>query len=101
VLLVELDGQPESVAAEHAVVEPLLRAHHARSVLAAETAVDRARLWQGRKKAFGAMGRIAPDLVVQDAWCRDRTPDPRPTATPCRYGCTSQCLSRRDGNLRI
>lgn len=28
---------------------------------------DRARLWQGRKKAFGAMGRIAPDLAVQDA----------------------------------
>lgn len=25
------------------------------------------RLWQGRKKAFGAMGRIAPDLIVQDA----------------------------------
>jgi FAD/FMN-containing dehydrogenase len=25
------------------------------------------RLWQGRKKAFGAMGRIAPALVVQDA----------------------------------
>ena len=67
VLLVELDGQPESVAAEHAVVEPLLRAHSARHVLTAETPADRARLWQGRKKAFGAMGRIAPDLVVQDA----------------------------------
>jgi FAD/FMN-containing dehydrogenase len=24
-------------------------------------------LWQGRKKAFGVMGRIAPHLVVQDA----------------------------------
>jgi FAD/FMN-containing dehydrogenase len=24
-------------------------------------------LWQGRKKAFGAMGRISPHLVVQDA----------------------------------
>jgi FAD/FMN-containing dehydrogenase len=28
---------------------------------------ERVRLWQGRKKAFGAMGRIAPALVVQDA----------------------------------
>ncbi len=67
VLLVELDGQPESVAAEHAVVEPLLRAHRARNVLTADSPAERARLWQGRKKAFGAMGRIAPDLVVQDA----------------------------------
>jgi FAD/FMN-containing dehydrogenase len=36
-------------------------------VRSASSAADRARLWQGRKKAFGAMGRIAPDLVVQDA----------------------------------
>jgi FAD/FMN-containing dehydrogenase len=28
---------------------------------------DRARLWQGRKKAFGAMGRVTRDLLVQDA----------------------------------
>jgi FAD/FMN-containing dehydrogenase len=33
----------------------------------ATDAADRARLWQGRKKAFGAMGRLAPHLVVQDA----------------------------------
>ncbi len=37
------------------------------SVRSASSAADRARLWQGRKKAFGAMGRIAPDLAVQDA----------------------------------
>jgi FAD/FMN-containing dehydrogenase len=36
-------------------------------VRAASSPAERARLWQGRKKAFGAAGRIAPDLVVQDA----------------------------------
>ena len=36
-------------------------------VRSASSPADRARLWQGRKKAFGAMGRIAPDLAVQDA----------------------------------
>ena len=36
----------------------------------------RAALWKGRKKAFGAMGRIAPDLLVQDATVpRTRLPD--------------------------
>jgi FAD/FMN-containing dehydrogenase len=45
----------------------LLLAAGARTVRAASTPTERARLWQGRKKAFGAMGRIAPDLVVQDA----------------------------------
>ena len=34
---------------------------------AARDAADRARLWQGRKKAFGAMGRVASHLAVQDA----------------------------------
>jgi glycolate oxidase subunit GlcD len=67
ILLVELDGAPESVQAEAAIVEPLLRAHGARSVTVATTEADRARLWQGRKKAFGALGRLAPDLAVQDA----------------------------------
>src|SRR5205085_4019815 len=36
-------------------------------VRVASDPADRARLWQGRKKAFGAMGRISPHLVVQDA----------------------------------
>jgi len=39
----------------------------ARSVRVANDDAERARLWQGRKKAFGAMGRISPHLVVQDA----------------------------------
>ncbi len=67
VLLVELDGQPDAVTAEAAVVESLLRDRGARQVRSATSPADRARLWQGRKKAFGAMGRIAPDLAVQDA----------------------------------
>jgi FAD/FMN-containing dehydrogenase len=67
ILLVELDGQAASVAAESADVEALLLAAGARGVRAASTPLERAKLWQGRKKAFGAAGRIAPDLVVQDA----------------------------------
>lgn len=67
VLLVELDGSPEAVAADGAQVEGLLRGHGARELAGATEPSARARLWQGRKKAFGALGRIAPDLVVQDA----------------------------------
>jgi len=67
VLLAEVDGTPEQVEAEAALVEGVLRSHGARDVRSASSAADRARLWQGRKKAFGAMGRIAPDLAVQDA----------------------------------
>jgi FAD/FMN-containing dehydrogenase len=67
VLLVELDGNAEAVEAETATVTAILSRRGAREVKCASTPADRARLWQGRKKAFGAMGRIAPDLAVQDA----------------------------------
>jgi glycolate oxidase subunit GlcD len=67
VLLVELDGQADAVDAEAIMVRDILLDRGAREVRSASTAGDRARLWQGRKKAFGAMGRIAPDLAVQDA----------------------------------
>ena len=67
VLLVELDGQREAVEAEATTVAGILRDRGAREVRSASSPADRARLWQGRKKAFGAMGRIAPDLAVQDA----------------------------------
>jgi FAD/FMN-containing dehydrogenase len=68
VLLVELDGGSDSaVTADAETVEGLLRGHGARAVRIAADARERERLWQGRKKAFGAMGRLSRDLVVQDA----------------------------------
>jgi glycolate oxidase subunit GlcD len=68
VLLVELDGMSDAaVQAETEMVSELLRSQGARSVRVAQSPAERARLWQGRKKAFGALGRISPDLVVQDA----------------------------------
>ncbi|HSR15722.1 MAG TPA: FAD-binding protein, partial [Gemmatimonadales bacterium] len=67
VLLVELDGRPEAVKAEERTVVSLLERHGASEVRRAASPEERARLWQGRKKAFGAMGRLARDLIVQDA----------------------------------
>src|SRR3954454_13248305 len=67
VLLVELDGQDDAVEAEAATVREILCARGAGEVRSPSSPADRARLWQGRKKAFGAMGRLAPHLVVQDA----------------------------------
>ncbi|MEP6574111.1 MAG: FAD-linked oxidase C-terminal domain-containing protein [Gemmatimonadota bacterium] len=67
VLLVEIDGPEARVVADAELISALLRTHGARELRAASSAAERARLWQGRKKAFGALGRIAPDLAVQDA----------------------------------
>jgi glycolate oxidase subunit GlcD len=67
VLLIEVDGLAAGLEADVRRVEALCRDAGATEVRVAADAAERARLWQGRKKAFGAMGRLAPHLVVQDA----------------------------------
>ncbi len=103
VLLVEVDGRPAQVSAEAALVEALLRGHGARDVRSASSSADRARLWQGRKKAFGAMGRVAPDLAVQDAVVpRSALPDILDTISEIRDRFrlnVSNVFHAGDGNL--
>jgi len=67
VLLIELDGFEAGLDDDAATVASLCTRAGARSVRVASDPEERARLWQGRKKAFGAMGRVSPHLVVQDA----------------------------------
>jgi glycolate oxidase subunit GlcD len=67
ILLIEVDGALEGLDDDAEMVTQLCKEHGARSVRTASDAADRARLWLGRKKAFGAMGRISPHLVIQDA----------------------------------
>jgi len=76
VLLIEIDGLAVGIEPDVSRIDAICRAHGARSVRIARDDVERARLWQGRKKAFGAMGRIAPHLIVQDAVVpRTKLPD--------------------------
>lgn len=66
VLLVELDGHPMDVAYDREVVETVFLKFGAISIDSADDPERRAKLWKGRKGAFGAMGRVAPDLYVMD-----------------------------------
>lgn len=66
-LVVEFDGMEAGLDDEVARAEEMCRAAGARDVRVATSEAERQALWRGRKKAFGAMGRIAPDLLVQDA----------------------------------
>ncbi len=75
-LVVEFDGIEVGLDEQVAAAVALCDDAGAREVRTAQTEEARAALWQGRKKAFGAMGRIAPDLVVQDATVpRTRLPE--------------------------
>ncbi|GAC1412210.1 MAG: FAD-linked oxidase C-terminal domain-containing protein [Gemmatimonadaceae bacterium] len=67
ILLIELDGLEAGVSADLEAVRRISIAGGARNVKVARNDAERMKLWQGRKKAFGAMGRLAPHLIVQDA----------------------------------
>jgi glycolate oxidase subunit GlcD len=65
-LLVELDGLGPGLDAETADVSDLCAEHNARSVTAAASEEERARLWFARKQGVGVLGRVAPNKVTQD-----------------------------------
>ncbi len=66
-LIVELDGLRAGLESQAKRAAEICRAHGARSVREARDETERKKLWAGRKGAFGALGRISPDLMVQDA----------------------------------
>jgi len=75
-LLVELDGFEAGLAEEVERVRDLCVGHGARGVRLAADEAERKRLWAARKGAFGALGRVSPDLMLQDAVVpRSRLPE--------------------------
>lgn len=76
VLLVELDGIEAGIDDDAAQAESILSEHGARSVRHATDANERKKLWAARKGAFGAVGRLSPDIMIQDAVVpRSRLPE--------------------------
>ena len=65
-LLCELDGTEPGLQTLVERVRAVLNSGHAIDIRTATDAEERARLWAGRKAAFPAVGRIAPDYYCMD-----------------------------------
>jgi glycolate dehydrogenase FAD-linked subunit len=65
-LLVELDGPFAEVQYLMTHVNEICRSNGAWEIRVAQSDVERALVWKGRKAAFAAMGRISPNYIVQD-----------------------------------
>jgi glycolate oxidase len=65
-LIVELDGAPAEV--EHLIdkVERIARDHRAMTLRRSRDDAERLAFWSGRKAAFPAVGRLAPDYFCMD-----------------------------------
>lgn len=75
-LIVELDGLRAGLKTQARRAAEICFQHNARTVREASDETERKKLWAGRKGAFGALGRVSPDLLVQDAVVpRTKLPD--------------------------
>jgi len=66
VLIIEIDGLRAGLARQAQRIEAVCREHGAREVRIAADEAERAALWKSRKRAFGAVGRLAPNYCTQD-----------------------------------
>ena len=66
ILIIEIDGVAREVADQVAHIGEIARGACAFLVREAESDVEREKLWAGRKAAFPAMGRLAPDMLCMD-----------------------------------
>lgn len=66
VLLIEVDGLAAGVEDDAKRIVAICEQNHVRTVKVAQSTAERALWWSSRKMAFGAMGHISPDYMVQD-----------------------------------
>ena len=102
-LVVEFDGPRAGLAEEADRARAICEREGAREVRRAADDAERTRFWHARKKAFGAMGRLAPDVLVQDATVpRSKLPEvlARIVAIGAEHGLRiSNLCHAGDGNL--
>lgn len=66
VLLIELDGMAAGLEEQARRIAEICRTARAREVRVANNEAERAALWKSRKRAFGAVGRLARNYCTQD-----------------------------------
>lgn len=76
VLLIEVDGPAEQASREERLVSELCREHGAVEIRSARDEAQREKLWEGRRGAYAAMARLAPNVLVEDGVVpRDQLPE--------------------------
>ncbi len=65
-LILELDGTPAQIAAQEKALESICLQNGAQKFIPAKTEAERQKLWFGRRAAYAAMARLAPNVMVGD-----------------------------------
>ena len=103
VLIVELDGISAAMDEQGQRLSEIMLGAGARTIRMARNENERAALWKARKRAFGAVGRLAPNYATQDGVVpRTRLPDilREISAISRRYGLRiGNVFHAGDGNI--
>ena len=67
ILLMDVDGDPEVVEKQAALVAEFCRNQGARDIRVSQSEKENEPLWVARRSAFGAVARMRPTCVVEDA----------------------------------
>ena len=76
VLIIELDGLAAGLDPQTEKIMSICQQNKSREVRIARDEAERTALWKSRKRAFGAVGRLAPNYCTQDGVVpRTKVPD--------------------------
>ncbi len=76
ILIVELDGLKDGMDRLTERILAICRQHKVREIRVAKDQAERDKIWAGRKGAFGAVGRLRPNYLVNDGTVpRTRLPE--------------------------
>ncbi|HYA71572.1 MAG TPA: FAD-linked oxidase C-terminal domain-containing protein [Roseiarcus sp.] len=101
-LIVEVEGGQEEMAAELAKITAIAKAHRVRTIRESMSAMESAQIWKGRKSAFGATGRVADYICMDGTVPTGRLPEAlRRTGEICAsYGLrVANVFHAGDGNM--
>ncbi|MBU2498842.1 MAG: FAD-binding protein [Proteobacteria bacterium] len=103
VLIIELDGMKDGMDRQADKIMEICNRHGVREIRVAKDDAERARLWAGRKGAFGAVSRLRPNYMVCDGTVpRTKLPEvlTRVIETGAKYGLViGNVFHAGDGNL--
>jgi glycolate oxidase len=76
ILIIELDGLKDGMDRLTERILEICRQHKVREIRVAKDQAERDKIWAGRKGAFGAVGRLRPNYLVNDGTVpRTRLPE--------------------------
>ncbi len=101
-LIIEVEGSPEEMAAQLQRIIAIARQHGVKTIRESRSATETAAIWKGRKSAFGATGRIADYICMDGTIPTGRLPEVlrRIREITAHYGLrAANVFHAGDGNL--